>query len=988
MNVVGPLVCPVLVGRDDLLALAGRRLEAATGGQGHVLFLAGEAGIGKTRLLGSIERRAEGMGIRVARGGTYPGDLEVPGAVFLELARAMQRTAALEDAGARIADRLAALDRVREGGDAHRRRRLLTLDIADDLATAASGGPTLLALEDLHQADDLTLEVIATIARRAAELPLVIVGTYRSDELYPRVPMREWRSRLLGQRQAEEARLRRLTEDETATMVSLILAEGHPAARDIVAAIHDRTDGIPLHVEELIALIGASGTPVDRLPEPGPAGVPGVGVPDTLESAILGRVGLRSDQARTVARIGSVIGRSFEFSLLADVVGDDPDALATPLAELADHFLLAAAPASGRYGFRHALICDAIYGRIPDAERQRLHARVASVAAARGDFSDAFLSSQYERAGQRTEAFETALRASRAAAAISAHREAFDLCLRAMRNVPPELEPGAMGDLQEEYGGAAAAVDDNATAAAAFEEARRLYLAAGRDLDAAAVVVPLVAARHLLGDDLPARAGRLDATLDEVRLAAGATEEAQDPDEVARTTARIEAGLAAAYMLNRHLDEAIAHAGEARRLAASAGDDATAHNATVTLAACLPFAGRVDEGFSMLEATIGQARAAHAEAEASRGYRMLGSCASVTVEYERGERYLREGIDYAERTERWNDRHYMAAHLGHVLWATGRWAEARSVAEQALQDGRGGITTRITALHVAGYVALGRGEWAAATAALEEARVEGERMGELQRLSPALWGLAEAALLQGDTAAAVRWSDAGLAASSEVRDAAYLYPFAVTGTRARLLARDPAGAARFTAAVEEELRLRSIPGTLPAIDHARGLLALAAGQTGEARRNLERAADAWDGRRRAWEAGWARLDLARTFVRSNRRADGLRLVAEVEARAAEMGSEPLAGAARAARGRTGGTSDETPWSPLTGRELEVATLLADGLTNGEIARQLGVSPKTVSAHVEHILAKLGVGRRTEVAAWVATLRANQPSSAGAGHPGA
>ena len=114
----------------------------------------------------------------------------------------------------------------------------------------------------------------------------------------------------------------------------------------------------------------------------------------------------------------------------------DPDALASPLAELADHFLLAAAPASGRYGFRHALICDAIYGRIPDAERRRLHARVASVAAARGDFPDAFLSLQYERAGQRAAAFETALRAARAATAISAHREAFDLFVRVMRNAP------------------------------------------------------------------------------------------------------------------------------------------------------------------------------------------------------------------------------------------------------------------------------------------------------------------------------------------------------------------------------------------------------------------------------------------------------------------------------------------------------------------------------------------------------------------------
>ncbi len=443
MNMVGPLVCPILVGRDDLLALAERRLEQAAGGRGHVLFLAGEAGIGKTRLLGSIERRAAALGFRVARGGTYPGDLEVPGAVFLELARVMRRTPALAATGEQVALRLASADGVGDGtpdGDAHRRRRLLTLDIADDLAAVAADGPTLLCLEDLHQADDLTLEIVANLARRAVDLPLLVLATYRSDELYPRVPMREWRARLLAQRQAEEARLRRLDLDETATMASVLLASGEPAPRDIAVAIHDRTDGIPLHVEELIGLLGASGT--------ANLAATAQDVPDTLEAAILGRFGLRSPEAQSVARIGSVIGRSFEYDLLAGVVGvqvDDGDTLDSPLAELADHFLLAAAPASGRYGFRHALICDAIYARIPDAERRRLHARVAEIASARGDFSDAFLSLQLERAGKRAEAFDAARRAGAAATMISAHREAFELYARALRNAPPDLEPARAG---------------------------------------------------------------------------------------------------------------------------------------------------------------------------------------------------------------------------------------------------------------------------------------------------------------------------------------------------------------------------------------------------------------------------------------------------------------------------------------------------------------------------------------------------------------
>ena len=264
MNMVGPLVCPILVGRDDLLALAERRLEQAAGGRGHVLFLAGEAGIGKTRLLGSIERRAATLGFRVARGGTYPGDLEVPGAVFLELARVMRRTPALAATGEQVAARLASADGVADGtpdGDAHRRRRLLTLDVADDLAAVAADGPTLAVPRGPPPGGRPDAR-----DRRQPRAPggrtcrSSSLATYRSDELYPRVPMREWRARLLAQRQAEEARLRRLDLDETATMASVLLAAGEPAPRDIAVAIHDRTDGIPLHVEELIGLLGRSGT--------------------------------------------------------------------------------------------------------------------------------------------------------------------------------------------------------------------------------------------------------------------------------------------------------------------------------------------------------------------------------------------------------------------------------------------------------------------------------------------------------------------------------------------------------------------------------------------------------------------------------------------------------------------------------------------------------------------------------------------------------
>ncbi|HET9519716.1 MAG TPA: LuxR C-terminal-related transcriptional regulator [Candidatus Limnocylindrales bacterium] len=487
----------------------------------------------------------------------------------------------------------------------------------------------------------------------------------------------------------------------------------------------------------------------------------------------------------------------------------------------------------------------------------------------------------------------------------------------------------------------------------------------GDAVGAAAIVEPWVAVRHLLGDGLDARTAALGAALASIEGAVG-----QDVD---RVRASLEAGLSAAYMLDRRLGEAIEHGERARALAREAGDLAVEVNAATTLGAVFVFAGRMDEGWGLRDEAIERGRAANLEAEVARAYRMAGTSASVLVEYDRAEAALREGIDYARRVELWNHQHYMSAHLAHVAWATGDWAVARRLAEHALADGRGGITTRITCLHVLGYVALGTGDWPAAVGNLDEARRLGEQMGELQRLSPALWGLAETARLRGDHAESIRWSEAGVSASERVRDAAYAFPFLVTGARSLLALGDPAAAGRWVERVAVDLRERSIPGTLPAIDHGRGLVLLAGGSTGQARAALEAAAAGWRERRRTWEGTWALVDLARCAHRSNQRVEAGRLASAARDEGIRLGSPPVIAAADellTAAGRRGQASTE-PWAPLTAREFEVARLVADGLTNGGIATELTVAPKTVAAHVEHILAKLGVGRRSEIAAWVA-----------------
>jgi DNA-binding CsgD family transcriptional regulator len=150
-----------------------------------------------------------------------------------------------------------------------------------------------------------------------------------------------------------------------------------------------------------------------------------------------------------------------------------------------------------------------------------------------------------------------------------------------------------------------------------------------------------------------------------------------------------------------------------------------------------------------------------------------------------------------------------------------------------------------------------------------------------------------------------------------------------------------------------------------AIAHAEGLLLLADGQTGAARLLLEEAHRGWETSGRYWDEARSAIDLAHCASRSRRPRDAAALIDETSERAVALGALAILALVDAVA--DGGAIA----GPLSARELDVARLVASGATNREIAEQLVISPKTASSHVEHILAKLGVGRRSEIAAWVA-----------------
>ena len=227
----------------------------------------------------------------MAFGDLAPQDRQVPLASILDLARTMREDGRFGSLGEELLE-----TRGGKGGDTLGSRRILVREIAEQIVEAIDR-PTLLVFEDLQWADETSLEVIGELARLVRDRPALLLGAYRVDELPPDSIHREWRSRLLSQRLAEEARLAPLTYEQTALVTTLILGTGLPAPREVVKAVYERTDGIPLYIEELLGALGEDARDDGRA-------IRDAHVPETIEDAILARLSRLSEDARAVARAG------------------------------------------------------------------------------------------------------------------------------------------------------------------------------------------------------------------------------------------------------------------------------------------------------------------------------------------------------------------------------------------------------------------------------------------------------------------------------------------------------------------------------------------------------------------------------------------------------------------------------------------------------------------------------------------------------------
>lgn len=928
-----------LVGRaGELEALREAVVDARIEGRGRVALIEGEAGIGKTRLLEELLEWARGRDFDVLFGSARELERDRPFGVLVD---ALELEADSADGERAEIGRLLGAESPEGPGQAPQLRFRVVDAIVALVERLATREPLVLALEDLHWADPSTLLVLDRLAGRMHELRLVLVATRRP---LPNPP--ELRSFADS---ADPHGIRLVLESLDDPFVQALvagLAGAEPGDR-LLATVAG-AGGNPLFLEELVEALRSEGS-IGLVN--GCAEVEAVLLPPSLRLTILRRLTYLSDETLEVLRIASVLGASFSPSDLAAVLGLRGVDLLARLTEAVESGVLADEVA--RLAFRHDLVRDAIYEDVPVALRRALHLDVARALATAG-------------APARQVATHFVLGAT------AGEAEAVEWLLRAAREVFPTAPAIAVGFLERAQ--ELARADDPRRDEIAAELVRSLlwsgrlgdaerlandFLADERDPEAVAGV------RYALARVLVYQ-GRVADSIDQVEAALA------DPRLADRERARLQGDLALRRAVVLDLEGAEAAAEQAQDLGDRVGDDLASSTARSARAWTTALRGRSYEAVELARSGVVFAdRRALEPVQVVQARLYLGRALLDADELEEAGRTLEEARSRAEELGAVWGVPLASAVLALQRYEAGLWDDAVAEAETSLLVADE-VQTSIwnpTAHAVLALVALHRDELAAAERVLRASepaldRPGGPRVG-LDRLRLAHGRLAEA---RGDTSAALAFleqawrENLGTGAFGDYRE---LAPELV---RLALAARRTELAAEVADTVARAVIEPPPPSARLAALRCRGLADGDSNVLEEAASMAEQPRPL-DGALAQLDAGVAlgreaRTEEAVAFLRAAaatfEQLGAVRQVARTEAALRELGVR---------RGRRGKRSRPlTGWESMTESEHRIALLVAEGLSNPEIAARLFISRRTVETHVSHILRRLDLSSRVQLAA--------------------
>ncbi|TFV63114.1 UNVERIFIED_ORG: LuxR family transcriptional regulator [Bacillus sp. AZ43] len=978
-----------MVGRASELARLLAALDRAASGRASTVLVAGDAGVGKSRLLDELTCRATDRGVRVLTGHCVDlGDVGLPYLPFVDLLRPVGADPDLAPVSsadpalaALLAGRPVAAPPVQPAADGRDLSRPLPNRAApqpvDDgrlqlfesvaalLCELASSGPLLLVLEDLHWADRSSRDLLRYLLARMVDEPVTVVASYRSDDLHRRHPLRPLLAELVRLPGVERLDLAPLPEADVSALVRRLVAASGTLSDSAVEDVVARAEGNAFYAEELVA-----------------AGLEGEALPWTLTDVLLARVEQRSPAAQQVLRIAAVAGRRVRHELVAAVGGLGDGELEAALAETVHHHLLVVSD-DGRYRFRHALLREAVLADLLPGERVRLHAAIAAYLAAEPGAGTAAERAHHAReSNDLPGAFLASLQAAEAACSVGAPAEQLQHLEAALSLWPAVPEAEALAGRDH-----AALLLETAGAARTVGELHR-------------AVALLRSALDLLGPDSdPAVRARVHYTLAQAMVrvediagghressAAMALVPADPPSEVRTWAAATHARMC--YSIGA-VEEAEAAAAEALAAADALGLDAAWSDIAVTQMRSLPGMDPAEVRTRLDEALRRARRSGDVDIE----MRVLFNLATVAFEAgriaealewtTRGTKHARDlGIEWsfypAELRHLQVTARYMAGDWDASLAEADQLARVPEMAAHVRADGllvlvgRGdpnarkrldwarSLTTRLNAHILLGLVtAASEVDLAAwegdARTAVDVARDISRRMlrawpddhlGVLRPVGTALAAVGDAAAAarrDGDAATVEHWTTAGAELVGIARSAVDIYRKNYGDT---IGVEGLAWIARVDA---EAARLQGDPAP-----------------------ELWRASVEAFGFGHVYEEARSRWRLAEALLATGDRAGAAEQAALAHEVAVRLGATPLRSALEALirRGRldVGGVRTVEVSAVMTPREAEVLRLLAQGRTNRQIGAELYISEKTASVHVSNILAKLGANGRTEAVA--------------------
>jgi DNA-binding CsgD family transcriptional regulator len=680
-----------LLERSAQLAALDERLRSVSG-RGRLVLVSGEAGIGKTTLVRAFcEARPSLTVLWGACDALYTPRALGP---LLDIA---------DDVGGELA--AAVQDGATPG--------VLATALVHELR---GGPPAVVVLEDLHWADEATLDVLRLLARRIESLPALVVATYRDDELDDAHPLRI----LLGEltsRTADRIRLEPLSPEAVAALAGSSVVDA--------AELHLRTAGNPFYVTEVLAA--------------------GREIPDTVRDAVLARAARLDPGPRAVLDLVAIVPQRAELSLLEALCNlDDLDAC------LASGMLRAERDA---VGFRHEIARVAVEQALPPHRSAPLHRRVL---AALGEADPARLAHHAEAAGDSEAVLRHAPAAGERAAALGSHREAAAQFARALRYAE-DLEPARRAALLERRSYECYLTDRISDAIEARRAALDEHRATGNRLAEGDAHRWLSRLSWFKGDNATSER--------EARLAVDLLE----PLEPGRELAAAYSNMAQLRMLATDCAGATTWGVRAIELAERLGETEILVHALNNVGSAALQEGIAD-GRESLERSLALALDAGLEEHVARAYTNLGAIAASMRDYRAADRFLREGIAYC--TERDLDawRLYMTGHLARSDLDQGRWDDAAAHATLVLGRPDAAAPSRITPLTVLGRLRARRGD-PEPFAPLDEALELALRTGEEQRVVVAATARAEARWLAGETEEIAAETTEALAMALEHHDA-------------------------------------------------------------------------------------------------------------------------------------------------------------------------------------------------------------------------